>query len=140
MMNRWIERIFWILLTITLLWFWNQSDTDTLELSHLLEEQQERLVVQNAQLDSLSRMLQQFPEDPDAALKQDLMNKPGVISIPGIHGSSMRIFSIDDIQILNESWAYAEFEDGHIRAGGLFSYTRSSDGSIVWKLNSSVQF
>lgn len=139
-MNRWLERMFWMSLTITLMWFWNRSDSDSIELSHLIEEQQHRLVGQNAQLDSLSRLLQQYPEDPDAALKQDLMNKPGVITIPGIHGSSMRIFSTDDIQILNDSWAYAEFEDGHIRAGGLFTYTRNADGTLIWKLNNSVQF
>jgi hypothetical protein len=139
-MQQWIERIAWVLITGLLLWLWNGADRDLSELSHLLEDQHARMQRQTAELDSISTMLQATPNPADLELKRDLMSKPEVITMPGVLGGTMRIFSESDIRILNDSWVYAQFDDGHIQGAGIFSYTRGQDGRITWKLLESRQF
>lgn len=133
-MQQWIERTAWILLTGLLFWLWNTADRDAQDLVHVLEEQHAAMERQTAQLDSLAMMLQPAQDDAAAELKRDLMSKPALITVPGVLGGTMRIVSESHIRILDDGWVYAEFEDGHIQAAGLFSYTRQSDGRIVWKL------
>ncbi len=139
-MQQWIERTAWVLLTGLLFWLWNGADRDATDLSHLLEDQHATFERQTAQLDSLAVVLRSTPDPKDLELKRDLMSKPEVITVPGVLGGTMRIFSESDIRILNESWVYAQFDDGHIQAAGLFEYTRARDGSIRWKLLESRQF
>ena len=110
------------------------------ELSHLLEDQHARMQRQTAQLDSISTMLQASSNPSDLELKRDLMSKPEAITLPGVLGGPMRIFSESDIRILNDSWVYAQFDDGHIQGAGIFSSTRGQDGRITWKLLESRQF
>lgn len=133
-MQHWIERTAWILLAGLLFWMWNTADRDAQDLVHVLEEQHAAMERQTAQLDSLAMMLQPAQDDADAELKRDLMSKPALINVPGVLGGTMRIVSESNVRILDDGWVYAEFEDGHIQAAGLFSYTRRSDGRIVWKL------
>jgi hypothetical protein len=139
-MQQWIERTAWVLLTGLLFWLWNGADRDATDLSHLLEDQHATFERQTAQLDSLAVVLSSSPDSTHLELKRDLMSKPDVITVPGVLGGTMRIFSESDIRILNESWVYAQFDDGHIQAAGLFEYTRARDGSIRWKLLESRQF
>lgn len=139
-MQQWIERTAWVLLTGLLFWLWNSADRDATDLSHLLQDQHATFERQTAQLDSLATTLSSAPDPMALQLKRDLMSKPEVITVPGVLGGSMRIHSESDIRILNESWVYAQFDDGHIQAAGLFEYTKARDGSIRWKLLESSQF
>lgn len=139
-MQQWIERTAWVLLTGLLFWLWNGANRDVTDVSHLLEEQQARLERQTAQLDSLSMMLKASPNPAEIELKRDLISKPDVITVPGVLGGSMRIFAESDIRILNDSWVYAQFEDGHIQGSGLFRYSRGQDGRYTWKLLESMLF
>jgi len=139
-MQQWIERTAWVLLTGLLFWLWNGADRDATDLSHLLEDQHATFERQTAQLDSLAVVLSSTPDPKDLELKRDLMSKPEVITVPGVLGGSMRIHTESDIRILSDSWVYAQFDDGHIQAAGLFEYTRARDGSIRWKLLESRQY
>jgi hypothetical protein len=139
-MQQWIERTAWVLLTGLLFWFWNGADRDASELSHLLEDQHTRMERQTAQLDSISVMIHSSQNPADLELKRDLMSKPEVITMSGVLGGTMRIFSESDIRILNDSWVYAQFDDGHIQGAAIFSYSRGQDGRITWKLLESRQF
>lgn len=139
-MQQWIERIAWVLITGLLLWLWNAADRDTSDMTQLLQEQNERMERQTAQLDSLSTLLQPTADTASLELKRDLISKPHLITVPGVLGGTMRIFSEDHIRILDDSWVYAQFEDGHIQAGGLFSYKRERDGRITWTLLESKVF
>lgn len=139
-MQQWIERTAWVLLTGLLFWLWNGADRDASELSHLLEDQFATFERQTAQLDSLANVLSTESDPLESELKRDLMSKPEVISVPGVLGGSMRIFSEQDIRILNDSWVYAQFDDGHIQAAGIFEYTRGRDGRLSWKLLESRTF
>ncbi len=133
-MQRWIERISWILLTGLLFFLWNTADRDSQQMSHLLEDQNSRMEHQTSQFDSLMSVIQAVSTGEDSALRKDLMSKPSAITVPGVLGGTMRIHSETDIRILNDSWAYAQFDDGHIQAAGLFSYVRNPDGTVTWKL------
>ncbi len=63
-------------------------------------------------------------------IEQDLINHPEVIPQEGVLGGTM---FFTKVVLVNDHWAYAEYEDGHVMGEGLFSYTvDSSDGSIVW--------
>lgn len=139
-MQKWIERTAWILLAGILFWLWNGADRDASELAHLLEDQQSRMERQSGQLDSLAVMLNAAPDASVIELKRDLMSKPEVIRVPGVHGGTMRIFSESDIRILNDQWVYAQFDDGHIQGAGLFSHSRGQDGRITWTMLESYQF
>lgn len=139
-MQQWIERIAWVLLTGLLIWLWNTSNREVASLTHLLEEQYMRLERQTAHLDSLSKLPTVSQDSTDVSLKRDLMSRPDVITVPGILGGTMRIFAQDHIRILNDSWVYAEFEDGHIQGAGLFQYSHNQDGRVTWKLIESRVF
>lgn len=78
-------------------------------------------------------------QNPIQELKEDLKSKPEIISIDGVLGGSMRIFSTDDITILPGQWAFANFEDGHITGAMLLSFT-VENGNIVWSVLESKQF
>jgi hypothetical protein len=139
-MQQWIERTAWVLLTGLLFWLWNTSDRDAQDMMHVLEEQHAAMERQTAQLDSLAGMMSSEPDASILELKRDLMSKPSLITVPGVLGGSMRIFSESDIRILDDGWVYAEFEDGHIQGAGLFSYSRDPQGRITWKLLESRVF
>ncbi len=139
-MQQWIERIAWVLLTGLLFWLWNTADRDSQDMMHVLEEQHVVMERQTAQLDSLATLFQPVQDESALELKRDLMSKPSLITVPGVLGGSMRIVSESHIRILDDGWVYAEFEDGHIQAAGLFSYARTQNGQITWKLLESRVF
>jgi hypothetical protein len=139
-MQQWIERTAWVLLTGLLFWLWNTADRDAQDMMHVLEEQHAAMERQTAQLDSLAALFQPVQDDAALELKRDLMSKPSLITVPGVLGGTMRIVSESQIRILDDGWVYAEFEDGHIQAAGLFSYSRMPNGQITWKLLESRVF
>lgn len=62
-------------------------------------------------------------------IEEDLLSKPELISIDGVLGGTM---FFTDVYLLNENWAYATFEDGHIMGAGLYSFEVLSPKEIKW--------
>lgn len=72
-------------------------------------------------------------DDPINDLKQNLIDRPELIIYDGVLGGTMRVYSKESITLLPGSWAFAEFEDGHIN-GGLFLQYSVQNGNIDWEV------
>lgn len=133
-MNPWIERALWVAAVAVLAVAWNHSESQNTRLADLVVRQSNLMERQSTQLDSIHAAFDAVAEDPHTALKQSLMDRADLL------GGRFRIFSIDDIRILNSQWAYATYEDGHLMQAGLFRYTRSPDGGYRWTLVERMEF
>lgn len=133
-MNPWLERALWATAIGVMVFLWNHSEMQTTALADLVVRQSALMERQSTQLDSVYAVFQHAAEDPDLALKQSLMDRTDLL------GGRFRIFSIEDIRILNDRWAYAQFEDGHFLQAGLFRYERTPDGAIRWTLVERMEF
>lgn len=134
-MNRWIERVVWVLVIAAVAFAWNRSERQAADLGRIVTDQMQIMARQTAQLDSIHVMLTRPKAVSDqAALKRSLMDARGLL--PG----NMRIFSEDHVRILNPQWAYAEFEDGHFMQAGLFRYERTAAGVFRWTLVQHMEF
>lgn len=133
-MNPWIERALWLVAIVMLAVAWNRSESQNSRLADIVVRQSDLMAHQSAQMDSIHAAFDAVVEDPNAALKQSLMDRADLL------GGRFRIFSIEDIRILNDRWAYATFEDGHFMQAGLFRYARTPDGGYRWTLVERMEF
>jgi hypothetical protein len=73
-------------------------------------------------------------ENPEEDILTDLFNNPQLIPHEGVLGGTMRFHSMDDLKLINGSWAYARYEDGHITGEMLLEYQVGRNGSITWNI------
>lgn len=71
-------------------------------------------------------------ENPEEDILKDLYNNPQLIPHEGVLGGTMRFHSMDDLKLINGSWAYARYEDGHITGEMLLEYQVGRNGTITW--------
>lgn len=69
-------------------------------------------------------------EEPEAYILEKMNERPELLPEKGIHGGTMRFVDID---LLNERFLWAEFEDGHINGEALYSYKFSEEGKPQFK-------
>ncbi len=72
--------------------------------------------------------------DPIPQIISSLMSHGAIIPQAGVLGGTMGFYSAESIHVLDDSWVYAEFEDGHIQGRGIFEYTIQADSTIAWKV------
>jgi hypothetical protein len=72
--------------------------------------------------------------DPVSEIRQDLVERSGLIDMESVHGGKMGFYFHDGIHILNEKWVFAYFEDGHIAGAMLLRYEINEDGSLRWEV------
>lgn len=133
-MNPWFERILWASAVALFVFLWNTSESQNQAFASLVVSQTAVMERQTLQLDSILAAYPIEPVDADARLKQSLMDRPDLL------GGRFRIFSAEDVRILNDRWAYAQFEDGHFLQAGLFRYERVDDDRIRWALIQRMEF
>jgi hypothetical protein len=133
-MNPWLERILWASAVALFVFLWNTSESQNHAFAALVMSQTSVMERQTAQLDSILSAYPVESADADARLKQSLMARTDLL------GGRFRIFSPDDVRILNDRWAYAQFEDGHFLQAGLFRYEVVEDGTIRWTLIQRMEF
>lgn len=68
--------------------------------------------------------------DPASQLRDSLEAHPELIPYPGVLGGTMRF---NDIVLLQPSFAFAEFDDGHIDGAMLLEYAVVDPGRVSWK-------
>lgn len=73
-------------------------------------------------------------ENPEEDILMDLYNNPQLIPHEGVLGGTMRFHSMDDLKLINGSWAYARYEDGHITGEMLLEYQVGRNGTITWNI------
>jgi hypothetical protein len=73
-------------------------------------------------------------ENPEEDILKDLFNNPQLIPHEGVLGGTMRFHSMDDLKLINGSWAYARYEDGHITGEMLLEYQVGRNGTITWNV------
>jgi hypothetical protein len=73
-------------------------------------------------------------ENPEEDILKDLFNNPQLIPHEGVLGGTMRFHSMDDLKLINGSWAYARYEDGHITGEMLLEYQVGRNGTISWSV------
>jgi len=79
---------------------------------------------------SYSRFEQYGIPDPEAFIDSTLRSRPQLIPVKGVLGGTMQFYKI---QLINDIWVYAEYEDGHISGSTIFQYTFNTDGSLQFK-------
>jgi hypothetical protein len=75
-------------------------------------------------------------EDPLTMLRDDLLSRPEIIPVAPVVGGTMGFYDRDGIRLLNDKWALAWFEDGHI-GGYLLLEFEIKEEKIDWKVLSS---
>jgi hypothetical protein len=73
-------------------------------------------------------------EHPVEDLVSDLKGHPEIIPYSGISGGRMGFYDTDRIRVLNDSWVYAPFEDGHVGGDAILGYQVAPGGKISWHL------
>ena len=68
--------------------------------------------------------------DPARQLRDSLQTHPELIPYDGVHGGTM---SFNDIVLLQQSFAFAGFDDGHINGYMLLEYTILDSSRVSWK-------
>ena len=64
-------------------------------------------------------------------IKESLMANNTVIPFDGVLGGTMQF---TQVYVLNDIWAYGQFDDGHILGYGLFKYTIDDGQNISWEV------
>lgn len=59
---------------------------------------------------------------------------PEIIPYGGVLGGTMGFYGERQIHLLDGSWIYASFDDGHIQGRGLFEYQVGDDGALAFKV------
>ena len=72
--------------------------------------------------------------DPDEELIEDLKKNEDIIPHEGRLGGTMGFYIPENIFILNDKWAFAYFEDGHVAGNMLLKYHVDEDGKIEWEV------
>jgi len=70
--------------------------------------------------------------DPIVQIVDSLMMHPELIPHEGELGGRMGFYSAREIHILDDSWVYAQFDDGHVQGRGIFRYTVQADSSLAF--------
>ena len=79
---------------------------------------------------SYSRFEQYGIPDPEAYIDSSLRSQPQQIPLKAVLGGTMQFYKI---QLINDRWVYAEYEDGHISGSAIFQYSFNQDGSPQFK-------
>lgn len=77
--------------------------------------------------------------EADERIVEDLLGRGTIIieetiGAEAVLGGTMGFYSPDNIEVLNDRWVLAWFEDGHIGGEALLRYRFTEDGSIEWSL------
>jgi hypothetical protein len=70
--------------------------------------------------------------DPAVALRESLAAHPELIPFPGVEGGRM-VYGKDRIVLIPPSYAFAEFEDGHVGGYMLLHFDAPGNGIVLWK-------
>jgi hypothetical protein len=80
------------------------------------------------------RYLQRLGLDsPVEDLIADLRSSPRLIGAEAVLGGTMGFHDRDAIRVLNDRWAFARYDDGHIMGAMLLRYTVSA-GEVTWEV------
>ena len=71
--------------------------------------------------------------DPAVALRESLAAHPELIPFPGVEGGRMGFYGKDRIVLISPSYAFAEFEDGHVGGYMLLRFGAPGKGIVLWE-------
>lgn len=69
---------------------------------------------------------------PPEVVARDLLSRPELIPYEGTLGGTMGFYSEENIEVLNEHWVFAQFEDGHVQGSMVLEYSLGNDGELRW--------
>lgn len=73
-------------------------------------------------------------KEPIEDLAVDLQRHPELIPYPAVSGGRMGFYDRDRIRVLNDSWVYATFDDGHVAGDAILGYDVAPGGRISWRV------
>ncbi len=82
----------------------------------------------------IDRLRQLGLNHPVEDLVSDLQRHPEIIPYPGVLGGRMGFYDTDRIRVLNDSWVYAPFDDGHIAGDAILGYQVAPGGKMSWRV------
>lgn len=82
----------------------------------------------------IEELREQGLRDPVSQIVDSLMAHPELIPHEGVLGGTMGFYSPTYIHILDGSWIFADFDDGHIMGRGVFSYAVQPDSSLTFRV------
>jgi len=92
---------------------------------------EQAVLLTSADVDELKR---DGLSDPVKQLRRDLMAHPEIIPFEGVLGGRMGFYREYEITLLNTSWVFARFDDGHIDGFCWLEYVVAPDTTIHWTL------
>lgn len=106
---------------------------DNQALKEQLNEAQNQLVEIQASPKTLADSFEQSQIEKEGIspenITNDLFNHPELIPYEGVLGGTMMFTSVN---VINQHYVFARFEDGHIMGAGLFEFQINADQSINW--------
>ncbi len=69
---------------------------------------------------------------PPEVVARDLLSRPELIPYEGTLGGTMGFYSEENIEVLNEHWVFARFEDGHVQGSMVLEYSVGNNGELRW--------
>lgn len=70
-------------------------------------------------------------EDPETFISNSLREQTNLIPLEAVLGGTMAFRSIE---ILNEKWVMALYDDGHVQGQAIYEYSLQPDGSLEFKV------
>jgi len=86
----------------------------------------------------VAALREQGLRNPVQQVVDSLIAHREVIPHEGVLGGTIRFHPDYAIHVLDDSWVYASFDDGHIQGRGIFSYEVQPDSSISFRAELSV--
>jgi hypothetical protein len=118
----------------TLYWQW-VATTAEMRSRRAMEAVRHWVALRSTVLDEadIAQLKQQGLDDPPRQLRASLIAHPKLIPYPGELGGTMG-FDEDSIVLLAPSFAFAEFDDGHVGGHMLLEYSVHPGAKIDWKV------
>lgn len=69
--------------------------------------------------------------NPEEFIKNSLLQNPEIIPLEPVLGGKMEFRRIE---ILDEKWVYALYDDGHIQGNALYEYLLNPEGKVEFRL------
>lgn len=77
------------------------------------------------------KLLESGIENPEAYIKNALLEKTDLIPMDAVLGGTMHY---NNIQLLGDQWLIADFEDGHVYGKVIVKYTIGENNEVAFKI------
>ncbi|MEX0685446.1 MAG: hypothetical protein WD267_11275 [Balneolales bacterium] len=132
----WIILLFFIIVLVAIFWPAEVSEETVLERRDAVILEDDDQTQEDFPLSQweIQEFQQKGLDNPVEDIQQDLLSKPEIIPGDGVLGGTMGFLTTDNIEILNNRWVLATYEDGHVMGQLLLRYEVNNNAQISWEI------